>query len=1028
MKVTNKITIHLDDQRLMPPVDVMQCDAYTRVLECSLYSGGTAWTVPDGVSVAVAYRRADGSKGIYDTLPDGSAACTVAGNVVTAVLVPQALAVSGATFVTVLFTDDTGKQLTTFCVKLNVERNPAVGATKPEDYINLRQWMSAELVTLLDEMGVQPLYITLTANEDGAYTADKDMGDIQDAYESGRMVFCALDHMALPMVKVELGVCYFAAVCDGVEWLVTITNDAEGNTVATVTQREVGSGGGPGKSVKHYGAKGDGATDDTAAFQGALAAERVVFVPGGTYVLSGTLVIRENCCLTLSQDTILRFTQTEGNCIELRGSGTLRGNHAIIWVPYAFTGNVISLDTLLDGTDHATSIPPYGKSSPMFKRQRFVYDVNIIKSINDINIGFCTSADGKCSGTAIYMSATNIPKGDDNPDNTDIPWMWAISMSGIRIAGGFTYGIHAINYDTPADSADHYEDDAWNHDMRIEAVIAACEIGVALENCNGAHLAITVEPGKGQNNGAKYAKHGVYLKDARFVDMIGSRVWDWNANTTLWTSGGEYQHLAMIGNCQGLLLDDFLVHESNADIRDLIYTDTPSNYDKMTVLQEPTNKWFKSVGNKPYFYDGTSNRELRLRAEKITAEETYFIHSENGNYIYSPKFTNLVSTAIDTDGSVYSGKGYQLNAGLDNAGGLNTGITGNMVTGFIPLGTGPYRTYRIAGQEISFDRYGCNIAFYDGDFKCLWVCLYNHIGESIYWGTLIEEDSTLITLTTEQDIVAIKDAAYIRVSVAGQDPNLIVTIDEKLDYDAQWQGAPQQLDKSIHAKNDWNAAEGEVGHIENRTHYRELTELLPETMATFEEGVTVFDSDLSFTVGETYIVNWGGATYTCVAWSVDGIGCIGNKAPVGLEDTGEPFTILNDAGLLCAADAYGTLTEITVSISGYQYVTLPRRYLPKMCHVIEISSGDVPSVSNGTVTLRLAYDTTDLVKALEHGLPVYLKITGDYTKCITMCEWCVAMSLDTQVAMGLSHAAAIQLYGNDIANGYKYAVYLNLTE
>ena len=144
MKVTNKITIHLDDPRLVPPIDVMQADAYTRELELSLYSGGAEWPVPDGVSVAVAYSGASG-KGIYDTLPDGSAACSVAGNVVAATLIPQVLAVPGHTEVAVVFTDGNGKQLATFCVTLKVAANPAVGAVKPSDYINLRQWMSAYL-------------------------------------------------------------------------------------------------------------------------------------------------------------------------------------------------------------------------------------------------------------------------------------------------------------------------------------------------------------------------------------------------------------------------------------------------------------------------------------------------------------------------------------------------------------------------------------------------------------------------------------------------------------------------------------------------------------------------------------------------------------------------------------------------------------------------------------------------------------------------------------------------------------------
>jgi hypothetical protein len=44
-------------------------------------------------------------------------------------------------------------------------------------------------------------------------------------------------------------------------------------------------------SVRDYGARGDGVTDDTAAFLAALAAARTVFVPDGHYILSDTIDI-----------------------------------------------------------------------------------------------------------------------------------------------------------------------------------------------------------------------------------------------------------------------------------------------------------------------------------------------------------------------------------------------------------------------------------------------------------------------------------------------------------------------------------------------------------------------------------------------------------------------------------------------------------------------------------------------------------------------------------------------------------------
>lgn len=204
MKVTNKIDIHLDDKRLLPPISVMQADAYTRVLEFALYSGGVAWEVPSDASVAVAYSGASG-RGIYDTLPDGSAACTVAGNVVTAVVAPQAIAMHGKTQLTVVFTDGDGYQIATFCVTLDVAANPAVGAVKPSDYINLRQWMTAELAALLEEMGVgSAIWVKVTQQGIDGIAADKGYTELYAAYVAGHSLCCQLpDGAVLALVSAD---------------------------------------------------------------------------------------------------------------------------------------------------------------------------------------------------------------------------------------------------------------------------------------------------------------------------------------------------------------------------------------------------------------------------------------------------------------------------------------------------------------------------------------------------------------------------------------------------------------------------------------------------------------------------------------------------------------------------------------------------------------------------------------------------------------------------------------------------------
>jgi hypothetical protein len=630
MITTDIIDIDLASHGAGHVVNAVQNDKYSRNIVVNLYFNGSRFLIPDGTTVVASYNKPDGTGGIYDSMPDESIAWEIDGNSVTVALAPQVLTVAG--MVNFSITLIQGKfEISVFSISIHVHPFPSFTA-QSEDYVSVREWISEELEKAIEE-----------AKENGELNGAPGKSAYQYAKEGGYTG--TEEEFAKKLAKGYSGV-----------------------------------------TVADYGAKGDGSADDTAAFQTALAENRVVFVPGGTYKLSGTLVNKENCCLELSQDTILQFTQTSGNCIEMRGSAVLRGNHAMISVPYAFTGNVISMDTSQDGTNH-NNIPPYLHSgSHMFKRQRFVYDINILKP--DAN-GICKSTDGKCNGTAIYMHCLGT---------ASIRWMWAITMSGVRIAGGFQYGIRAYNIDKAGD----YADNAWNHDMRIEAVIESCEVGVALENCNGAHLAVTIQP-HATDSGVKYAKHGIYLNDARYIDMIGSRVWDWNADNTLWTSGGQYQHIALVGNCRGLLLDDFLCHESAADIRDLIYTDTPSNFDTMSILQEPASKWFKSVEGEPYFNDGNGEKRLAMKSDIDEYFQTDRI----------AQFTDVLATSIDKDGNIYGTASGYYDSKFQT---LTDGSAGayHIHTGFIPCKKGD--TFITDGIGMR-DEGNVRVSFFDSNFN-----------------------------------------------------------------------------------------------------------------------------------------------------------------------------------------------------------------------------------------------------------------------------------------------------------------------
>lgn len=505
-------------------------------------------------------------------------------------------------------------------------------------------------------------------------------------------------------------------------------------------------------SVTDYGAKGDGTTDDTAAFQTALSENRVVFVPGGTYKLSGGLVVGETCELQLARDVVLNFTQTSGNCISLEMSASLRGNHATVRVPYTFGGNVVYASTTT--TKDQSAVPPFAKWDPQWKTGHYITDLNIVKPDS---LGRHYSEDGTCYGTAVYLH---------NDANASSNFMWGINHSGIRIAGGFSYGYRVENVNG-----------GWTNDMRIEALIDACEIGVSLEDAEEAFLSVCVQPRRAENASGTtktYAKHGIQLINSRNVDLSSSRVWDWNAANSLWTEGGQYQHIAMIGECRGLIVNDFLYHEqSNKDIRSLFYTDNESNLEKMTILQEPITRWFKPKDGEPYFFNGNGEKKLALM-DDLDA------HFTTDKVI---GFTDVLPTAVGLDGEVFNGIGY-IRSGkfwAMTAAALNDNSGAFGCTGLIACKPGD--TIYTEGISLATGGNDCRIVMYDKDF--------GHVA-FVNQSTLISNASSYASYRelkngcaiTINNVVAVANTAYVALnfltSSLGADP--MVAVNEEIKY------------------------------------------------------------------------------------------------------------------------------------------------------------------------------------------------------------------------------------------------------
>lgn len=144
----------IDMSRLSPqsPIQTIQGDTDTHAVVLELYQDSGVWNVPDGAAVMVGYSRADGAGGTYDTLPDGSAACAISANTVTAVLAAPMLAVPGAVRMTVYLLHE-GQRLHIFDGVIQVRRDPAADAVPPEDYVDLQQWISAMAPMVVQNLG-----------------------------------------------------------------------------------------------------------------------------------------------------------------------------------------------------------------------------------------------------------------------------------------------------------------------------------------------------------------------------------------------------------------------------------------------------------------------------------------------------------------------------------------------------------------------------------------------------------------------------------------------------------------------------------------------------------------------------------------------------------------------------------------------------------------------------------------------------------------------------------------------------------
>lgn len=140
-------------------------------------------------------------------------------------------------------------------------------------------------------------------------------------------------------------------------------------------------------------------------------------------------------------------------------------------------------------------------------------------------------------------------------------------------------------------------------------------------------------------------------------------------------------------------------------------------------------------------------------------------------------YTNLVPTAVDSSGAPapYT-DGQELNSS-----GTTVAQNHFTTTGFIPFDGGAVHIYRIGGEGISWNEYGCRIAWYNADFSLKGSVLkYEQLGLSQYFPTKIDDPNAAAAFSTDKNVAPPQGAAYFRVSAKGSGANLIITLDQEI--------------------------------------------------------------------------------------------------------------------------------------------------------------------------------------------------------------------------------------------------------
>lgn len=129
MQVSDSFTASLTGPK-STEIHAVQGDG-ARMVTARLYAGPDPWVVPQNVVGGIAYTLPDGTSGYYEELKDGSVACTIAGNQISAVIAPRLCRESG-TVEAVIVLRQGNRQISTFPFRLLVTARPGLPELTPD--------------------------------------------------------------------------------------------------------------------------------------------------------------------------------------------------------------------------------------------------------------------------------------------------------------------------------------------------------------------------------------------------------------------------------------------------------------------------------------------------------------------------------------------------------------------------------------------------------------------------------------------------------------------------------------------------------------------------------------------------------------------------------------------------------------------------------------------------------------------------------------------------------------------------------